>query len=144
MHLLIGMMLAWEVYGTPDMDGLATWYGIDDGSGVVFRSGEPFRLDAPYCAVDASMWEEYEGARLLVLSDTGMLVCTVADSGWLYDAGEFRHNGYRWASPVDFASWDAWVAAGDGQGMVVDIPHDTFVRGFGTDDTQRVQVWRVQ
>ena len=130
MHLIIAGMLAWEILGAPDLDGLATWYGIDDGSGAVFRSGEPFRLDAPYCAVDAALWHEYEGARLLVMSDAGLMECTVADSGYLANAGEFWYNGNMWV-------------AGEGVGIVVDIPHDAFVRTWG-DDTQRVQVWRLE
>ena len=84
---LPAIVFALVMQRAPVLEGWATWYGIDDGSGVVFRNGEAFRLDAPYCAVDASLWGEMAGARLYVQAGGRLFSCPVADTGRLRNAG---------------------------------------------------------
>ena len=123
---------------SPALTGLATWYGVGDGSGAVFRNGDPFALDAPYCAVDASEWAWMRGRGLFILSESGKWrILQVADSGHLYRAGPFWRSKY---SEVYFTPAEA-----DGEGpalqVAVDIPLKTFESIFGTTETQRVWAW---
>ena len=105
--------------GPPRLDGLMTHYDWCDSRACVFRSGEAFRLDAPYCAVDDALWDELEGARLYVQAGTRMFSCTVADTGWLSEAGRY-----------------------DGRPFVLDLPAEFFRLVTGGEDTQEVRVWR--
>ena len=114
----IALIFALAMQRPPILDGWATWYGINDGSGNTFRSGEAFRLDAPYCAVDTGQWYELHGRRLYVQTDERFFSCIVADSGWLERAGEH-----------------------EGRPFVIDMPHDFFVAATGDRATKRVIVF---
>jgi hypothetical protein len=114
----IALFLALLMQRPPDLEGLMTWYGIDDGSGVVFRDGTRFDLAAPACAVDDGVWLQYRGLTAFVQADDRLFACTIRDSGWLDEAGTF-----------------------DGESVVLDVPHDTFVAMTGDEETKGVRIW---
>ena len=104
--------------GPPDLVGLSTWYGINDGSTDVTRSGREFELGAPICAVDDGVWYEYAGRRAYVQTGDRLFSCVIGDSGWLDEAGTF-----------------------DGEYVVLDVPHDYYVAATGGEETKKVRVW---
>ena len=130
--LMLSMTPGFEAM-TPVMmlSGLATHYGgTGDPSYTVFRNGDPYAANAPVCAVDDSLWPDLRGAVLLVLSESGKYgVLRVVDTGYLYNAGRFRRGKHR------------WIPAETGLRVEIDIPYETFLRVFDTDDTQRVRMW---
>jgi len=126
--------------GSPNFDGLATWYGVGDGSGNVFRSGEMFSLTAPVCAVDASLWPELQGKTLLIVSEERAVGLRVADSGNLYAAGKFRESLFS----RHFVPVGSPAGVGPELSVVVDIPRGAFVNAFGDAETRRVAVWVVE
>ena len=133
---MITLTLLIQLIGrNPDMDGLATYY---NGPGPYTRSGELFTLDMPICAVDAMFWPEMEGKTLLIVSDDGRIASLrVADTGHLYDAGEFHRSAYskRYVHPENPAAW------GPPYRVVVDIPELAFLAVFGDSETRHVWCW---
>lgn len=125
-HLLLTML------GNP-ITGLATYYE----TGAVFRNGDSFQLDADVCAVDWRLWDEYKGDTLFVLGDEALLMCVVGDTGNLHDAGTFQRHP---------RNDDLWIRHGTGprREVIVDIPRETFIEAFGNDETELVNVWRVE
>jgi hypothetical protein len=116
--------------GAPDLRGLATYYD----HGTVFRSGEPFHLDAGVCAVDVSEWDRLRGQMVVVLAESGhVAVLRVADTGYLYRAGVFT-----WGIRGMVARW--WPNAA-GERVVLDVPRETFRKLSPDLGTVRVWVW---
>ena len=130
--LMLSMIPPFEAM-TPELlpSGLATHYGgPGDPLYTVFRNGDPYAADAPVCAVDDSLWPDLKGMVVFVLSESGEYgVLRVVDTGRLYDAGRFRRGKHR------------WIPAETGLRVEIDIPYETFLRIFGTDDTQKVHMW---
>lgn len=122
----------------PDLDGLATWY---DGPGPVTRGGEAFDTAMSIVAVDDSHWPEWAGKVLLIVSDDGRVAALrIADTGYLYDAGEFYRSAYSrgYVHPENPAAWGAPYR------VVVDIPEQTFRAVFGDSETRYVWCWVVE
>jgi len=140
MPALIVVSLLLQLLGAPAFDGLATWYGIDDGSSERFATGEAFRLDAPYCALDVSEWEAWQGRTLLVLSvaDGRYAELVVSDAGRLYRPAPRRMS--MW-TPYIWLAADDPSGIGPARGFVLDIPHDTYVEVFGDERTRHVLAW---
>lgn len=123
----------------PELDGLATFY---NGPGPYTRSGEIFHLDMPICAVDASEWDMLEGMTLLIVSDDGHVsALRVADTGYLYAAGEFKRStlNSRLFSPSDYPN-----VGGPAYSVVVDIPRLAFMTVFHDTETRHVWAWVIR
>ena len=125
---LLAMLLA-----TPTLTGLATHYDASTHAGRLTRSGEPYRANAPACAVDDERWNELCGKWLLVVASNGRrAVLRVNDSGYLSKAGTFAWSNER----------GYYVPAPDSELLVVvDIPEDTFRRLGPDGETIHVKVW---
>ena len=123
--------------GLPALVGLATYYDADSDA-AVFRSGERYFASSRTCAVDASEFAKLADSWLLILSDSGAsAILRVNDSGYLYRAGQFQRadNGPHFVPAAEDRDETSRV--------VIDIPVETFIDIFGTNETQVVYVWKL-
>ena len=136
---MIQLSVIIALLGQPTFDGLATWY---TGPGLYTRSGEPFRLDMPICAVDDLEWAALQGKALIVISDDGhVATLRVSDTGNLYAAGEFYRSVYHLHH---FVPRENPAAQGPAYRVVLDIPELTFLAVFQDLETRRVWAWVVE
>ena len=134
--MLLFLALMGRPAGPPDMVGLATHYGPPAfPDGALMRNGEPLASDGMTCAVDASEWERLAGKVIIVGVEGRYVRLRVADTGRLYDAGQFAFDARR----------RTWVRADVGPRFVIDVPEATYRRLFAADgDTRLVSVWVVE
>ena len=124
------------VFGPPMLSGLATYY--DAGPEAHFRSGEPYDPASRTCAVDASIFRLHEDDLFIVMNDRrAWAILRVNDSGYLYRAGQFQRadNGPHFVPAAEDRD--------ETFDVVIDIPVETFIDVFGTNETQVVYVWRL-
>ena len=127
--------------------GLATWYD----SGDIMRNGEPLDLSASTVSVDASH-VDWLGKTAIVLTECGVHLVTVTDTGNLYKAGRFRLGESRFtkqlrywpvvdATPV-LTNTIEWREEKTHE-IVADFPRDFFLDKIACDgdETLEIELW---
>jgi len=117
------------------MEGLATHYDASAHDERLTRSEEPYRANAPACAVDDERWDELCGKWLLVVASNGRrAVLRVNDSGYLSKAGTFA-----WSADRGY-----YVPDPNGEPVVLDIPERTFRRLSPDGETIQIRAWVIR